>query len=126
MAKKSSTKQAPNDFGGFRFINVSLTKEDKDKLAALDGSVEFGFELVLSLVEQGYKFSANIDTKHNAYVATLTDLNPDSPFFKHMLTGRGSNATFAWFSLAYKHFYMAQEDWTNFHIDLSDNGSDFG
>lgn len=126
MARKGSKSDGSNSVSGYRFINVQLDKADKVRLGALDGLAEFPLSHVSALVQEGYKVSFSEDSKNHSFIASLTDQRETSPFYKCILTGRGTTATNAWVSLCYKHIYMAQEDWSNIATEDTANGSDFG
>lgn len=113
MSKKGSVNGGRSAFGGYKFLEVALSSLDKERLSALDGEAEFPYTGIAAFVEQGYKVSFSEDSRNNSFIASLTDNRQDSPFFKHILTGRGGTASHAWVALCYKHFVIAQEDWSN-------------
>lgn len=118
---KQSSKSA---FGSdYRFVNVRLSSDDKARMAETDLAIEFPLGTVLDIVAEGYKFSLKEDEKNSTFVASFTDVRPDSPAFKSILTGRGSTALNAWYSLAYRHTVILVDGWAS---ELSDEGvSDF-
>lgn len=119
MVKKGKVTGGRSAFGGYKFFEVPLAAADKERLTSIDGEAEFPFTGIGALVEQGYKVSFSEDSRNNTFIASLTDNRADSPFHKHILTGRGDTVGQSWVSLCYKHFYLANEDWTNIaKVDL--------
>lgn len=126
MPKKASTTDASKNFTAFRFINLHLDKTDKAWLAENASFDKFGLDLQFDLVATGFKFSLNYDAGHNTYIASLTDVGETSPTKGCVLTGRGSTAADAWFSLAYKHFVLAKEDWQTIAATTEKGADRFG
>lgn len=106
-------KGKPNSFGGYTFLTVSLSSEDKEWLATADCALEFPIQGLLDLVQEGYKVSFNYDGKNHTHIATLTDNSPESPTHKSILSGRGSSTLNAWFALMYRHNILLQKDWSS-------------
>lgn len=120
---RSKTKGQQNaNSRNFRFINISLTKTDQERLQALADTDEYAPELIFDLVASGYKVSVNEDTKNNSYVSSISDVRPDSPHYGYILTGRGSTAFNSFLSVCYKHYAIAEQDWSEF-IHQSETGS---
>jgi len=111
---KSKGSFNKSDEPEYRFINVALGTQDAEKLEALISSGELGIEYILELAAQGYKCSLGSDKEHQRYVATITDKSPDSPFRNAGITGSGATPIDAWHSVAFKHYVLGSEDWTNF------------
>jgi hypothetical protein len=125
-AKKGTKSNGNNGFGGYTFINYTLSSDDKKKLAVLAASDAFPLALIGDLVAEGYKFSLSYDAQNGSFVATLTDTREDSLFHKHMLSGRGSIAINAFNSLCYKHLAIADGDWATIADPKASGGGDFG
>jgi hypothetical protein len=130
MAKQPSNRKAKTSAKSpepkFRFLNYTLTKEDLDELRSLDLEAEFPRTLVDELVLEGYKFSLSHDARNATFVASITDRAPSSAFQNACLTGRGSTPATAWYSLAYRHFVLATDDWSFFGDGQDDTITDFG
>jgi len=126
MAKKASARNEDNRFGGYRFINVSLDKTDKERLAELLHSDTYPIEGLSGLCEEGYKVSFSYDSKNHSHICSLTDVDEGSPFHKCILTGRGSTALNGWLSACYKHFVLAEGDWEKFGSREESGSSGFG
>lgn len=113
-SKNSGTKSAgakSDRYGGYRFVNIQLSADDRRWLEAADLSIEFPLSAIVDLVAQGYKFSLSEDARNNSYLATLTDIREDSITSKHILSGRGRDGLMAWHSLAYRHFHLLRDGW---------------
>lgn len=108
------TKGKSPDYGGYTFLNVGLSTDDKTRLAETDRSVEFPLESILDMVLEGYKFTIREDVKNNTFMASLTDIRPESPTYKVILSGRGSTAINAWYALAYRHVVLLVDGWGSF------------
>lgn len=96
------------------WVNYDLTSEDKERLqdkALVDGLRQFDIE---SVVFEGIKYSIGIDQKNACFIASLTDKSPESKFYNHCLTGRGSTPADARVSLLYRHLVLAEGDWSFF------------
>lgn len=116
MADKNKGSKQKGQRGGaavdkWRFINVSLSRAEKDKLKEMDLPLEFPLSLITDLAGEGFKFSIREDEKSGGYMASLSDIRERSETHKCILTGRGSSPTNAWYSLAYKHLVVLQGDW---------------
>lgn len=125
MARASKSKSAATGRSSYKFINISLTAEDKRALSSGELVGTLSLELMFDLVSSGYKVSLNEDTKNACCVCSITDTRTDSPFYQYILTGRGSNPFNAWLAAAYRHFVLAGEEWGSVSIPDSDGGSDF-
>lgn len=122
--KRSKKSSGKSGFGSdYRFVNVRLSSDDKARMADTALEVEFPLGFILDIVAEGYKFSIKEDQKNQTFLASLTDTREDSPSFKAILTGRGSTALNAWYSLAFRHVVLLPDGWA---AELSDTGvSDF-
>lgn len=123
---KEAKKSGKTAFGDYSFIDYALSARDKEWLGAADLAKEFPLERVVDLVSVGYKFSLSPDFNNMSIVATLTDKQENSPTFKRILSGRGATTLDAWYSLAYRHFVVAKEDWTAFLAIGEGDDSRFG
>lgn len=112
MAPKAKGQKNANSWE-YSFLNIRLSSQDEKNLAAMDCATEYPIQRVFDLAHQGYKLSVNFDAKNQSFVASLADNDEHSPFYKHILTGRGATASDAWYALAYRHFDLAQGDWAN-------------
>lgn len=106
-AKRSSS----NRFG-HRFIEYDLTANDKEILRSEYSESDFGYGLVEDLVIQGYKYSCTHSEANSCYICTLTDRRADSHFENTSLSGKGGSISQARMALLYRHYVVAQEDWS--------------
>lgn len=126
MASTAKPKSRSGDVGGYKFINVSLSNDDKERLATYADEMGESLAVVFDLVSEGYKVSISLDSKHDSFIASLTDNNPKSSFHKYILTGRGTTALDAIASLCYKHYLLAEGDWSRLPFSDSVEKSRFG
>lgn len=127
MATKKGTKSnGGNSFGGWVFVNVTLSSDDKKRLADCVAANRYPLALVGDLVSAGYKVSFSLDSKNNSYICSISDTREDSPFYKHILSGRGANALNSWYAVCYKHIAMADGDWSVVAEVGTNGGADFG
>lgn len=126
MARAKKAGSSDGRFSDYRFINIHLVKADVEWLEKADCEAEFPLSRIFGLVQSGYKFSLNEDAKNLSFVASITDVRESSPSSKHILTGRGATPIDAWFALAYRHFVLAEGDWTNIMSEASGDSSRFG
>lgn len=96
----------------FRFINHNLVKADEEWLEAAELETEFPLALMLELALEGYKVSIGLDSKNATYVASITDRAEGGAFYNACLTGRGGSPLDAWYAVAYRHFKVAEGDWS--------------
>lgn len=113
-ARRSSSNQF-----GHRFIEYDLTANDKEVLRSEYTESHFSYDLVEDLVMQGYKYSCTYSEANSCVICTLTDKRQDSHFQNTSLSGKGSNVRQARMALLYRHYVVAQEDWS-----ILDQGGD--
>lgn len=116
-------KRNTSNFGGYTFINVRLSSDDRLWLQECDCEEEFPIEELFRLVSENFKVSFSYDEKNSTFICSATDKSPNSPSYKSILSGRGSNPANAWYSLAYRHFVKAKGDWQTFDTLSNDPGS---
>lgn len=119
----SKRKKPSGDTGGYTFINIHLSTADKARLAEVEVVEVYPLTYALDLAQEGYKFSLSEDARGGGFIATLTDRRPDSPSYKCILSGRGSTPVNAWGALAYRHYQLLGEDWSE-QVPDGDSGSD--
>lgn len=125
MAKKGTTSNGSNSFGGYVFINVPLNASDVERVAALLPDFTNCLTELLAVLDEGYKLSHSYDAKNHSYIASLTDSREDSVYHKHTLSGRGSSPFKALVALYYKHVVVAQQDWGNLAKPNATGSADF-
>lgn len=105
----------------FRFIDHDLTVEEKDELRALDLDTELSPMMVFDLVDAGFTVKLAPDKKGGGVRCHLMDSDVDGSGDTFCLSGRGSQAVNAWYAVAFRHYVLAQEDWSVF---LRENRTD--
>lgn len=126
MAKKGSRSGGNKDFSDYKFISHELTAGDKAALASFADSDEWPLSGIVDLVAEGYKVSFSPDFGNMSVIASITDKQEASPFFKTTLSGRGATTVDAWLSLCYRHLHLAQGDWSYFGNKSESGSSRFG
>lgn len=125
MAKAQPRKPASSSGRFNKFINISLTVEQKKDLAQSEPLVAFPLELLFDLVEEGFKVSLSEDKRNNSYRCSLTDGREGSPHEGFTMSGRGRYPAAAWASVCYRHYVICQQDWSTFQESDEGSGSDF-
>lgn len=128
-ANKNGISKTPKQYAPkkeYRFINYNLDVAQKTDLRSMDVDVEYGFPRIESLVAQGYKFSLVLDSKNASYIATLTDKAPNSEYENVSISGRGSTPGNALASVMYRHFNVADGDWSILEASENRPSGDFG
>lgn len=123
---KQEAKKNGARLSDFRFINYDLSSEDKEQLKSMDCAFEFTTEVVEGLVQEGYKYSLTYDPNNHSFIASLTDKSPGSDFINACLSGRGSSAANARYSLLYRHLVVSQGDWGVFGSLKNPESPEFG
>lgn len=113
----NGTKGKLDLYGGFSFITLRLSSDDKAWLEAADCPNEFPPAQIFDLAMEGYKFTIKEDQKNNTFVASLADVREGSETYKRILSGRGSTPLNAWHALAYRHTVVLQGDWSSVSDD---------
>jgi len=126
MKRNEKQPARPSTSSGYTFVNINLSKVDKEWLANADLAAEFPPEWLFDLVQEGFKISVNEDQKNNTYVCSITDVREKSETHKCILSGRGTTALNAWYAVAYRHFRVAETNWLPYVNNGSGLGSDFG
>jgi hypothetical protein len=110
-AKRTGRKKKPA-FEWKGFVSCELSTEDKYLLKTTDYAAVYPFDTTMPmLLEDGYKLSLSHDSKTSAYLAALTDNNPESDACGLCLTARGSSIYKAITALFYKHFVLLEDGW---------------
>lgn len=126
MTKKGSSSNGSSSFGGHRFVNVQLSRDDKERLAEIASSGGYPIDLLGDLLSVGIKVSFSSDKQGHGSICSFTDTREGSPSAKCILTGRGTTPFDAWLSVCFKHYEMAKEDWRTLASLEESSGSRFG
>lgn len=109
MATKQ--KQANRPSWETDFVNVSLSKPQKEQLQKWDIKGEVTFDTITRLVADGYKLSISADKSHDCVGAYFTEPNNVSGARRRCLSARGPDFFGALRSLAFKHCIVLEGDW---------------
>lgn len=123
---KKGSRNGSSTLGGYKFINVPLSSDDKSRLEDMLAQRSFPIDQILDLVQQGYKVSLSHDSKNSSFICSITDSDENSPAYKCILTGRGSSALNAWYAVCYRHMVLLKGDWTSNVPDDNATPSLFG
>lgn len=102
-ASTSKKKPAPKKDWGVEFVNIPLRADDKEKLTQFALGNHDVTDFLLEQVENGYKMSVSFDTRHDAYIVSMTGKTCISENVGKCLTARADTAARAILSLWYKY-----------------------
>ena len=117
--RPSSTKKkgGPAAQREFVFVNHELSVEERADLRSMTAEVEFPLDLMLGLVADGMQVKLAADkTKGGGYRCHILDDGQHDASKLLCLSGRGSTPEKAWHAVAYRHFHLAQGDWSYFAL----------
>lgn len=104
-------KQRSGNLPNFQFVRCELTFEQKEALVQSIHSGVITAQQCFDLVAEGYKLSLTNDSKHNCFIATLTDNREGSETRYYALSARGATPTIALCSLSFKHNIIFSDGW---------------
>lgn len=108
-AETSAGKRRKNGLNGYSndwqgFVDVSLTQDEREHVAALCDSDEIDvLPYLLRWVEEGYKVSISPHNRGASVIATLTGRSPENPNLGFSLSAFGPSVQGALYSLIFKH-----------------------
>lgn len=108
MSKKSDPKRASWEVD---FVNVNLSKVQKEELFKWDVKGEVTFDAISRLVDDNYKLSISSDKAHDCVGAYLTSPAGPNGGRKQCLGARGPDFFGALRALAFKHLIVLEGDW---------------
>lgn len=123
MAKRSKPDQRPD--WQTDFVQCELTKEMKVELANFDVKGVASFAFFTGAINDGYKFSASFDKKHDCVAVFLTETEAVDGRRKRCLSARASSIENALRALYYKHSVVLEGDWGDARSD-DDTGERWG
>jgi hypothetical protein len=115
-SKTSKDKRNPWEVD---FVNVELSKEQKDMLRKWDMKYESTVDAISKLVDDGFKLSVWGDKAHDCCGATITTPKSTEGGRQKCLSARGPDFLGALKALCYKHLIVLDGVW-----DTLDNNSD--
>lgn len=120
MAPKSKTDKPTSEelvaqngsgFEQFTFLNVELSKEQKDKLKALPFWNDEWDKQLGTVTQAGFQISMKVDSFNHCFAVYMQIRLRSHPCYGFILSGRGSTQTKALRQLLYKHFVVLEENW---------------
>jgi len=113
-AKKQTVKQP--SFGNSRFINYSLSNEQKAELKALPYTSDQFVSDLDRLADSSYKVSFSYDDYNQCYSCFITPRDEKSPNKGLVLTARGSTVLKSFKQALYLHYTLFEENWADFYV----------
>lgn len=119
MASKKARKKATWK----SFANVDIPAHRREEAKDVIAEVDLTIDRIGDLVAQGYKLSVSYSPDTDTYIATLTGTYADLKNAGLSMSGYGKDWVIALGVVAYKHFHIAEENWTSVSRTTSE---DFG
>lgn len=111
----TNRKPAPAPFKPAKFLNITLTPEDKERIKATNPYTADFDDSLQRLLGQGYKLSIKFDERNDAFVSWI--IAPDGGENKgYILPGRGSTALKAIRQALYIHHVILQGLWAGHEV----------
>lgn len=105
------------------FVNCSLTAQQKAQFRDIRyDPIEVW--TVLNEIVGAYKFSLATDNTNDAFIASLTCMNPAFPGHGYILSARAGDAFTATCALLFKHITILKEDWKKRLEEVTQRGVD--
>lgn len=109
MSKNRAEKRQPWEVD---FIQVELSKEQKDALKKWDVKLETTIDSLDRLIVDGFKLSVSFDRVHDCAIASLTSPKNDNGDRQQCLVARGPNYLGALRAIAFKHHVVLEGEWS--------------
>ena len=106
---------SPSAFLPAKFINYTLSKEQKDELKATELSIEYADDILVKLTEANYKVTFSYDDFAECFAAHVVPKGTEHKNAGFILAGRGSTPLKALKQAAYMHWQIFDEDWSEFY-----------
>lgn len=104
------------------FVDLPLTDAQKEHISRLEGDDLPDFSAFLvSVLADGYKFSAVMDEKHHCCIATLTGKSAGCLNSGFSLSARGPDFLSALLVLHFKHVVICEEQVWSGHGSVNEN-----
>lgn len=111
---KPETKPTVPRFNDVKFINWSLSADEKLAVKQWVLSIEEIDDAISKLVEAGYKVTSSWDTYRSCFTASIVPTQDAKINQGFILTGKGSTALKAIKQALYIHHYVMNEDWSSY------------
>jgi len=115
---KTRTNVAPKTprFNDVKFVNWSLSAEEKASCKAwlaVEGDID---NAVLVLIEEGYKVTCSYDGYRSCFTASIVPSDDKSPNKGYILTGKGSTPLKAIKQALYIHYHIMDGEWSSYSV----------
>jgi len=112
-----STRPNTGNFGGFKgFVDLPLTDAIRDELSvAMEQGALNLIEFLVTVAQDGYKFSVTFNPGLKSFIATLTGRDGSGDNEGYALSGFGTTVEQALYSLYGKHVMIAH--WGDWHSE---------
>jgi len=113
----SNKKPTPQNAGFLpaKFINYTLSKEQKDELKTTELTLEYADDILTKLTEGNYKVTFSYDDFAECFAAHVVPKGSEHKNAGFILAGRGSTPLKALKQAAYMHWQIFDEDWSEFY-----------
>ena len=105
------------------FINVSLTREDKQAIKELAGDLDALITWAGELITEGYMLSVKHDSHSNGPMVSLKCVDPENVDYGWAVTSRHSDVFVAWATAYYKHTVLLADGWTAYAPKVDEDGT---
>jgi hypothetical protein len=114
---KTAQRKTPDRpaFGNSKFINFSLTDDQKKALKALLYTAENFIEDLDRIANSGYKVSISWDDYGSCFACFWTQKDPKHENAGFVLTARGSTSLKAFKQAMYLHFQIFDGSWADYY-----------
>lgn len=116
-SNKPKTAPRKKRFNDVKFINWSLSPEEKAACKAWTMDIGDFDNALLKLVEDGYKVTTSWDGYREAFTASIVPTEDVPQNQGYILTGKGSTPLKAVKQALYIHYYVFDTDWSAYQKD---------
>jgi hypothetical protein len=116
MATRSKAKSPAPSFGNAKFINYSLSNEQKAEIKSTEWTLDDFDNALTRLSEAMYKITFAYDDYAECYSAHLVPKGSEHVNAGYILAGRGSTPHKALKQAVYMHYFIFEENWSEFYV----------
>jgi hypothetical protein len=106
-------------FNDVKFVNWSLSPDEKAACKAWELSLEDYDEALLTLVEAGYKSTVSYDDFRSCFTASIVPTKTAKSNQGYILTGKGSTPLKSVKQVLYIHYHIMAEEWAEYSTGKS-------
>lgn len=117
---RASKKKTKKGFGTFRFVNVTLNKQDKEIIRKTELDPYEFYDYLKEWLDAGYKFSIRDNDEKGYYLASLSGVEERCPNKDYIVTARSSSLDECLVALAYKLKEVLPALWSQQLTDMDD------